>query len=97
MSFQFGTADDDYFACSINSNHLSSLYCNITDQIIMAEVLLSEFNGFEGDCVLKEVDNVDVMNDIEKEKKIGEKVCEDEGKRNRHEFKSQAGSKKKFE
>ena len=39
----------------------------------------------------------DVMNDIEKEKKIGEKVCGDEGKRNRHEFKSQAGSKKKFE
>ena len=38
----------------------------------------------------------DVMNDIEKEN-IGEKVCGDEGKRNRHEFKSQAGSKKKFE
>ena len=33
------------------------------------------------------------MNDIEKEN-IGEKVCGDEGKRNRHEFKSQAGSKK---
>ena len=35
----------------------------------------------------------DVMNDIEKEN-IGEKVCGDEEKRNRHEFKSQAGSKK---
>ena len=36
------------------------------------------------------------MNDIEKEN-IGEKVCGDEGKRNRHEFKSQAGSKKSEE
>ena len=32
---------------------------NQTDQNNMAELLLSEFNGFEGNCVLEEVDKFD--------------------------------------
>ena len=60
----------------------------------MAELLMSEFNGFEGDCVLEEVDNVDVMNEVENVKNIGEKFRGEECKRKRPEYQSQAGSKK---
>ena len=60
----------------------------------MAELLLSEFNGFEGDCVLEGVDIIDAMNEVENNQNNGEKVCGDDGKRKRPEYQSQAGSKK---
>jgi len=55
---------------------------------------MSEFNGFEGNCVLEEVENVDVMNDVEHDKNIGEKFRGEEGKRKRPDYQSQAGFKK---
>ena len=64
----------------------------------MTEYLLTEFYGFQGECVRKEimdeVDNIDAMNEVENDKNNGEKVCMDDGKRKQAECQSQLGSKK---
>ena len=59
----------------------------------MAELLLSEFNGYEGDCVLEGVDIIDVMNEVENNQNNGENISGDDGKRKRPEYQSQLGSK----
>ena len=59
----------------------------------MAELLLSEFNEFEGNCVLEGVDIFDSMNEVDNNRNHGEKVGGDDGKRKRTEYQSQLGSK----
>ena len=60
--------------------------------------MAEEFNGFQGNCVVEEVDNVDDMNYVEDDKNLGEKFHGKEEKGKRPEFQSQAGFKKiKFE
>jgi len=64
----------------------------------MAEYLLSDFYGFQGECVqkeiLEEVDKIDLKNAVENIQNSGEKICGDDGKRKQPEYQSQAGSKK---
>ena len=96
MSFQFGTTDNDYLASQIFRDQFSSPRCNNnkSDLTKMAELLLSEFNGYEGDCVLEGVDIFDVMNEVENNQNNGENISGGDGKRKRPEYQSQAGSKK---
>ena len=58
----------------------------------MAEYLLSDFYGFQGECVQKEI--MEEVDNIENKHNYGEKVCLDDGKRKRAECQSQLGSKK---
>ena len=96
MNFQFGTADNDYFASQIIRDQFSSPHCykNKSDLTKMTELLLSEFNVYEEDCVLDGVDIIDVMNEVDDNLNNGEKICGDAGKRKRPEYQSHAGSKK---
>ena len=64
----------------------------------MAEYLLTEFYGFQGECIQKkimeEVVNIDIMNEVENKQNNGEKIWMDDGKRKRAECQYQLGSKK---
>ena len=65
---------------------------NHIDHTKMAEYLLSDFYGFQGECVQKEI--MEEVDNIENKHIYGEKVCVDYGKRKRAECQSQLESKK---
>ena len=70
------------FVISSHQVHIATI-SNHTDLTKMAELLLSEFNGYEGDCVLEGVDIFDVMNEVENNQNNGENISGDAGKRKR--------------